>query len=197
MIDPYRGRLRSKTCGSEKLTEYRSEKEDAMLTTTRDGVKIAYEERGPAHPRSSSSWLDVQPVILRATGEAFAKRHRVVSVDLRGHGESDAAGRLPISAYADDVAHLIGELKLGKVIAVGHSMGGVTVLSSRSRIPIASPASSWSTRRPFTFPPASGGDPGPGGRLSRQGTGAQRQFIEEHLFLPNGPTRPSSSVSST
>ena len=43
--------------------------------------------------------------------EHFAQRHRVVSVDLRGRGESDKpAGSYPIAAYADDVAYIIGEL---------------------------------------------------------------------------------------
>ena len=41
-------------------------------------------------------------VVLRAPGRALRPRHRVVSVDLRGHGDSDKPqGAYPISAYAD------------------------------------------------------------------------------------------------
>jgi pimeloyl-ACP methyl ester carboxylesterase len=36
--------------------------------------------------------------------EHFARRHRVVSVDLRGHGESDKPhGAYPVAAYADEL----------------------------------------------------------------------------------------------
>ena len=53
----------------------------------------------------------------------------VVSVDLRGHGESDKpSGPYPIAAYADDIAYNIEQVGLSKVVAVGHSMGGVIVL---------------------------------------------------------------------
>jgi pimeloyl-ACP methyl ester carboxylesterase len=61
--------------------------------------------------------------------EHFARRHRVVSVDLRGHGESDKPpGPYSIAVYADDIAYIIEQLGLGKTVAVGHSMGGVTVM---------------------------------------------------------------------
>jgi pimeloyl-ACP methyl ester carboxylesterase len=51
------------------------------------------------------------------------------SVDLRGHGESDKPpGPYPIAAYADDIAFIIEQAGLGKVVAVGHSMGGMIVL---------------------------------------------------------------------
>jgi pimeloyl-ACP methyl ester carboxylesterase len=61
--------------------------------------------------------------------EHFARQHRVVSVDLSGHGESDKpSGPYPIAAYAGDTACIIEQLGLGKTVAVGHSMGGVTVL---------------------------------------------------------------------
>jgi len=37
-------------------------------------------------------------------------------------------GAYPISVYVDDIAFLIQALRLGKVVAVGHSMGGIAVL---------------------------------------------------------------------
>jgi pimeloyl-ACP methyl ester carboxylesterase len=52
-------------------------------------------------------------------------RHRVVSVDLRGHGESDT----PESGYANadfagDLAYLCAQVGLSKPVIVGHSFGG-------------------------------------------------------------------------
>ncbi len=68
--------------------------------------------------------------------EYFSKKHRVVSIDLRGHGESDRPEEdYPISGYADDVAYVIKELDIGPVVAVGHSMGGLVVLELAAAYP--------------------------------------------------------------
>jgi pimeloyl-ACP methyl ester carboxylesterase len=58
----------------------------------------------------------------------FTKKHRVVAVDLRGHGRSSA----PPDGYsaqelASDVAALLESLGLSAVVAVGHSLGGAVV----------------------------------------------------------------------
>ena len=59
----------------------------------------------------------------------FATRHRVVALDLRGHGRSALApdGQYSQRDFATDVAALIEHLELGPVVACGHSMGGVVV----------------------------------------------------------------------
>jgi pimeloyl-ACP methyl ester carboxylesterase len=55
---------------------------------------------------------------------------------LRGHGESDKPeGTYPITAYADDIAYMIKQLGLGKVMAVGHSMGSIVVLQLAAAFP--------------------------------------------------------------
>ena len=101
-----------------------------MPTITRDGVKLAYSEEGRGAPAFVfvHGWCCDRSFFAPQAAH-FAGRHRVVSVDLRGHGQSDAPqGAYPISQFADDVAHVIATLGLGKAIAVGHSMGGATVL---------------------------------------------------------------------
>jgi pimeloyl-ACP methyl ester carboxylesterase len=66
---------------------------------------------------------------MREQAAHFANNHRVVSVDLRGHGESDAPDQeYTIEGFADDLAWMIGELGLERPIAVGHSMGGTIVV---------------------------------------------------------------------
>ena len=56
-------------------------------------------------------------------------RHRVVSIDLRGHGDSDAPRqRYTIEALADDVGWLCDQRELERVVAVGHSLGGLVAL---------------------------------------------------------------------
>ena len=101
-----------------------------MATIVRQGVKLAYEDRGAGEPAFVfvHGWTCDRSFFAPQAAH-FAERHRVVSVDLRGHGESDKPeGPYPIAAYADDVAHIIDHLGLGRVVAVGHSMGGSTVL---------------------------------------------------------------------
>ena len=72
---------------------------------------------------------DVRNIVGIGRDRVWSRRHRVVSVDLRGHGESDKPpGPYPIAAYADDIAYIIEQVGLSKIVAVGHSMGGVIVL---------------------------------------------------------------------
>ncbi len=62
---------------------------------------------------------------METLGHHLAATHRVVNVDLRGHGASDA----PDSEYSNDemVADLVwlaGELELDRPVMIGHSFGG-------------------------------------------------------------------------
>ena len=60
---------------------------------------------------------------------ALLANHRVIAVDLRGHGKSSApASGYTIPGFAHDVAQLLDQLRTGPVIAMGHSMGGATAV---------------------------------------------------------------------
>ena len=91
-----------------------------MPTIRRDGIKLTYDEWGRGSPALVfvHGWT-CDRSFFRPQMEHFVEKHRVVCVDLRGHGESDQPeGAYPIRMFADDVAHLIAERKLGRVIAV-------------------------------------------------------------------------------
>jgi len=108
-----------------------------MPTIVREGVKLAYEDRGAGEPAFVfvHGWT-CDRTFFAPQAAHFARRHRVVSVDLRGHGDSDKPeGPYPIAAYADDLAHIIDHLGLGGVVAVGHSMGGTAVLQLAAAYP--------------------------------------------------------------
>ena len=101
-----------------------------MAMIERNGIRLAYDDRGAGEPIMVfvHGWT-CDRSFLAPQAEHFARRHRVVSVDLRGHGQSDKPNEsYSIGAYADDIAYLIDQLGLGKVVAVGHSSGGLTVL---------------------------------------------------------------------
>ena len=69
---------------------------------------------------------DFQPL-----AEAFAGEWQVICADLRGRGQSDYA-KDPASYtpahYVEDVAALIDQAQLGKVVAVGTSLGGIITM---------------------------------------------------------------------
>ena len=57
---------------------------------------------------------------------ALARSHRVLALDLRGHGDSEVPDHgYTLSQLAEDVHTLIGDIGLGPVTVVGHSMGGM------------------------------------------------------------------------
>src|SRR5215831_8275692 len=158
-----------------------------MATLLHNGTKLAFDDRGVGKPAFVfiHGWTCDRSFFAPQI-EHFAQRHRVVSVDLRGHGESDKpAGQYPIAAYADDIAYVVGQLGLGKDVAVGHSMGGVTALQLAAAHPESVAAIVMVDPAPFVFPPelraaieAMAADIDAGNQESR------RRFITDHLFLP-------------
>jgi len=101
-----------------------------MATIVRNGIKLAFEDCGAGKPAFVfvHGWTCDRSFFARQA-EHFARRHRVVSIDLRGHGDSDKPhGAYPVAAYADDIAYIIEHLGVGKAVAVGHSLGGIAVL---------------------------------------------------------------------
>ena len=96
-------------------------------TTTADGVDLAYEVTG-AGPvvvlvhgitESRRAW---DPLVAD-----LAKDHTVVTLDLRGHGESGLAPTYDSQAMAGDVATVLSAERLADPLLVGHSNGGIVV----------------------------------------------------------------------
>lgn len=59
------------------------------------------------------------------------KYHRVIALDLYGHGESDDMGSSPetLCGFPEELAALLGHLDLKDFVLVGHSMGGAVVMT--------------------------------------------------------------------
>jgi pimeloyl-ACP methyl ester carboxylesterase len=100
-------------------------------------IKLHCEDTGAGAP----PLLFVHGYLSRGTHwqpqtDHFRARHRVVSCDLRGHGQS-APGRRPptIELLAEDVAALLEERKLTGAVLAGHSMGCRVVLEARRLAP--------------------------------------------------------------
>jgi pimeloyl-ACP methyl ester carboxylesterase len=109
-----------------------------MQSLRRDGVTLFYEQ-APGD----------EPTILLVHGwccdhtyfvpqfEHFASRgHRVVAVDLRGHGRSDKPQQgYTMQLFADDLAWICQRIGVEKPMVVGHSMGGIVAFDLAARYP--------------------------------------------------------------
>ncbi|WP_002639265.1 alpha/beta fold hydrolase [Myxococcus hansupus] len=99
------------------------------------GVRLAVSESGP--PSDAPSVLFVHGLAQsRQSWEGvltgrLAQRHRLVAIDLRGHGDSDKPeGDTPYlegSHFAGDLEAVIGQLGLVRPVVVAWSYGGVVV----------------------------------------------------------------------
>jgi pimeloyl-ACP methyl ester carboxylesterase len=98
-----------------------------MAFIERDGVKLFYEEAGrdtEAAPLLLVHGWTCFHGHLEPQAAHFAPTRRVVSVDLRGHGQSDVTGPFTVETFADDLAWLCEAVDLRRPVVIGHSMGG-------------------------------------------------------------------------
>lgn len=119
---------------AEQATEPEIQVETAISA---DEVAIRYETRGRGEPTlifihgwccDRSYWREQLPY--------FAEKHRVVAIDLGGHGESGLNRKAwTMDAFANDVAAVAAKLRLDRVVLIGHSMGGSVIVKAAPRIP--------------------------------------------------------------
>lgn len=68
----------------------------------------------------------------------FSKKHRVITIDLLGHGNTECMGYVhSMEDNADAVHAVLAELRIRKAIFVGHSMGGYVALAFAELYPDA------------------------------------------------------------
>ena len=122
-----------------------------------DGMSLFFEEAGVGDP----------PVLLVHGGgfcdhhymapllDRLRHRHRVVTIDLRGHGKSDPApdDRYSITVFAEDLAAVCERLALARPVVVGHSAGGNAALELAARHPHLPSALVLLDAGPLQWPP--------------------------------------------
>nr|WP_198034542.1 alpha/beta hydrolase [Halomonas sp. 1513] len=107
------------------------------MTDSADGVPIAYEVQGSGEPTLVfvHGWSG-DGRYWRGQLPHFAQRHRVVTVDLAGHGHS-GQGReaYTLPAFGEDVKAVLDDLEVEQAILIGHSMGGPVSVEAARLLP--------------------------------------------------------------
>ncbi|USG61237.1 alpha/beta hydrolase [Sneathiella marina] len=92
--------------------------------TTSDGVELSYFEAGSSHPLIMIHGWSQTAEQWHNQINHFADSHRVLALDLRGHGQSAKPDfGYCIYRFSKDLCDLIVELGLGDMVLMGHSMG--------------------------------------------------------------------------
>ena len=89
-----------------------------------DGASIAYDDVGTGPPVLFLHGFPHDRTLWAPQVAALSLRARCVSVDLRGFGQSSAAGPFDMDRYADDAACVLDAAEIDRAVVVGLSMGG-------------------------------------------------------------------------
>jgi len=105
--------------------------------TAPDGVEIVYSAAGQGEPSllfihggfaDRSFWSNQMT--------ALAARHRVVAVDLAGHGDSGRNRKVwGIVPFAEDVRAVAEKENLGRLVVLGNSLGGPVAVEAARLMP--------------------------------------------------------------
>lgn len=158
-----------------------------MQSRSHDGVKLCFEEAGTGGPPLLlvHGWT-CDHTYMAPQFAHFQETHRVIAVDLRGHGQSDKPEQdYTMAGFADDLVWLCGQLAVEKPVVIGHSMGGVIAVALAALFPEV-PSAIVTLDSPIVLAQAlrAGFDPLIKALKSPQYREAQRQFVSDGLFLP-------------
>lgn len=90
-----------------------------------NGITLAYGDVGTGLPIVFLHAFPLNRTMWASQEAALSSQFRVIAVDLRGHGESDAPlWHYSLDQAADDVCGLLDHLSIRQAVLVGLSMGG-------------------------------------------------------------------------
>jgi len=95
------------------------------MQATINGITLAYSDTGSGLPIVFLHAFPLNRTMWAEQESTLSSYHRVITIDLRGHGESDAPlWRYTLDQAADDVRALLDHLSIRQALFVGLSMGG-------------------------------------------------------------------------
>ncbi len=99
-------------------------------TTVYKNTKISYTDQGKGTAIVFLHGFLENQTMWNALVPEFSKKYRVVTIDLLGHGATESLGYVhSMEDQADMVHAVLHDLKIRKVVLVGHSMGGYVALA--------------------------------------------------------------------
>lgn len=104
---------------------------------SKDGSAISYEVYGSGEPTLVfvHGW-SCDARYWHEQIEYFAKHHRIVLVDLAGHGHSSAEReKYTMAAFGEDVKAVAESVGSKETILIGHSMGGIVIAEAARLMP--------------------------------------------------------------
>lgn len=106
------------------------------MKATVNGIQLGYTDEGSGTPIVFLHAFPLDRTMWEPQVRALSGRFRVITVDLRGHGESEARlWNFPLDAYAEDVHALLAHLQIPRAVLVGLSMGGYVLFAFHRRYP--------------------------------------------------------------
>lgn len=106
-------------------------------TVSADGVSIAYEVQGSGEPTLVfvHGW-SCDSRYWRAQTDHFSGSHRVITIDLAGHGHSGLQREVySMAAFGADVRAVVEAEQVDRAVLIGHSMGGAVILAAAEDMP--------------------------------------------------------------
>ena len=107
------------------------------VVLSKDGTPISYETHGAGEPTLVfvHGW-SCDARYWRFQIPHFSKEHRVVVLDLAGHGHSGMTRRkYTMGAFGEDVCAVADAVGSDRVILIGHSMGGSVIAEAARLMP--------------------------------------------------------------
>jgi pimeloyl-ACP methyl ester carboxylesterase len=90
-----------------------------------NGITLAYSDHGTGLPIVFLHAFPLNRTMWATQEEALSSQFRIITIDLRGHGESDAPlWHYTLDQSADDVRALLDHLAIQQALFAGLSMGG-------------------------------------------------------------------------
>ena len=90
-----------------------------------NGINLAFNDHGTGAPIVFLHAFPMNRAMWEPQERELSTRFRVITIDLRGHGESDAPlWHYSLDQAADDIGGLLDALSIRQAVFVGLSMGG-------------------------------------------------------------------------
>lgn len=101
-----------------------------------NGVTLAYTDRGTGLPLVFLHAFPLNRTMWHPQEEALCSKFRIITIDLRGHGESDAPlWHYSLEQAVEDVCGLLNHLSIPQALFIGLSMGGYILFTLYRRHP--------------------------------------------------------------